>query len=198
MNRYRFIPILIFFAFVGNAQGQVYKCISNDKTIFSDAPCSSNQSGSLIQERRSSQEIYKERLRALEAEQQKQQRVQLERERDLYESSRQPAAILHQYQNLPPRPESWAERNERRNREVSESSITKNGGKWDQKAEAERKARERAKHREDGSSHPTNITSCDNGGCWDDRGNRYNGSGQIFFRSDGKTCNRVGTMLQCN
>ena len=30
-------------------------------------------------------------------------------------------------------------RNERRNREVSRSSITNNGGKWDQKAEAERK-----------------------------------------------------------
>lgn len=45
---------------------------------------------------------------------------------------------------------------------------------------------------------PSIITSCDGGGCWDNRGNRYNGSGQTMFRSDGKACTRVGTQLQCN
>lgn len=45
---------------------------------------------------------------------------------------------------------------------------------------------------------PSVITSCDHGGCWDNLGNRYNGSGQTMFRSDGKACTRVGTQLQCN
>jgi len=198
MTLHHFIPILFFFAFAGSAQGQVYKCILNGKTNFSDAPCPSKSSGGLIQQKQSSEEIYNERLRALEAEQIKQQRRQMEMERNFNEHSQQPRIIQHQYQNLPPSPESWAERNERRNRAVSESSITKNGSKWDQKAEAERKARDRARHREESKNHPTNITSCDNGGCWDNLGNRYNGSGQTLFRGDGKICNRVGTMLQCN
>lgn len=46
---------------------------------------------------------------------------------------------------------------------------------------------------------PTNITSCDKDGCWDNVGNRYNGrSGGPMVRSDGKVCQTVGTMLQCN
>lgn len=198
MINYKFFAFLFSFAFLGSAQGQVYKCLSNGKTTFSDAPCPSSSKGGLILEKQNSEEKYNERLRALEAEQAKQQRRQNEMERNLYERPHQPLVIQHQHQNLRPPPESWAERNDRRNREVSESSIAKNGGKWDKKAEAERNSRERARHREDRNNHPSNITSCDDGGCWDDRGNRYNGSGQTLFRSDGKVCNRVGTMLVCN
>ena len=200
MTTHKLVPILFFFACLGSAQGQVYKCISNGKTIFSDAPCPSNSSGNLIQERQSSEEKYNERLRALEAEQLKQQRRQIEMERNFYERPQEPTIIRHQYQNLPPPPETWAERNERRNREVSRSSITNNGGKWDQKAEAERKlaAKKHADHVRQNDNSPRNITSCDSGGCWDDRGDRYNGSGPTLFRSDGKICNQVGTMLSCN
>jgi len=140
MTTHKLVPILFFFACLGSAQGQVYKCISNGKTIFSDAPCPSNSSGNLIQERQSSEEKYNERLRALEAEQLKQQRRQIEMERNVYERPQQPTIIQHQYQNLPPPPETWAERNERRNREVSKSSITNNGGRWDEKAANERRA----------------------------------------------------------
>ncbi|WP_291992265.1 DUF4124 domain-containing protein [Candidatus Accumulibacter sp. ACC003] len=46
---------------------------------------------------------------------------------------------------------------------------------------------------------PTSITSCDRGGCWDDVGNRYNsGGGGTMFRNDGKACQKIGDMLQCN
>lgn len=45
---------------------------------------------------------------------------------------------------------------------------------------------------------PSVITSCDRGGCWDNVGNRYNGGGQTKFRSDGKTCQMIGNMMQCN
>lgn len=44
----------------------------------------------------------------------------------------------------------------------------------------------------------TTITSCDRGGCWDSGGTRYNGSGATLFRTDGKICQKVGNMLQCN
>ena len=200
MQKIYLIALAVTVSFSGIAHGQVYKCIANGKTIFSDAPCHSSQSGGLIQERKSPEQIYNERLQALEAEQIKQQRRQLEFERDLYERSRQPAIIQHQYQNLPPPAETWTERNDRRNREVSRGSIANNGGKWDQKAEAERKlaARKKAEHAARHDNSPRNITSCDSGGCWDDRGDRYNGSGSTLFRSDGKICNQVGTMLSCN
>lgn len=46
---------------------------------------------------------------------------------------------------------------------------------------------------------PTTITSCDGGGCWDDVGNRHNrGGGGTMFRNDGKVCQKIGNMLQCN
>lgn len=46
--------------------------------------------------------------------------------------------------------------------------------------------------------HPSPITSCDRSGCWDGAGNRYNGNGSTFFRTDGKTCQKMGSMMQCN
>ena len=140
MDMLKFIPLAIFFIFANSAHSQVYKCIANGKTVFSDAPCQSNQAGGLIQERKSSEEIYNERIRALESEKLKQERYYLQRERELYERPRQPTVIQHQYQNLPPPAETWAERNERQNRETSKSSITNNGGRWDEKAENERRA----------------------------------------------------------
>mgnify|MGYP000002198776 CR=1 FL=1 len=45
---------------------------------------------------------------------------------------------------------------------------------------------------------PSTITSCDSGGCWDNVGNRYNGGGNTLFRPDGKACQKIGGMLQCN
>lgn len=51
--------------------------------------------------------------------------------------------------------------------------------------------------REQAQSNPI-LTSCDAGGCWDNSGRRYTGSGTTFFRSDGATCTKVGPNLQCN
>jgi len=45
---------------------------------------------------------------------------------------------------------------------------------------------------------PTTIMSCDTGGCWDDAGKRYNKGAGGMFREDGKFCQKVGSMLQCN
>lgn len=45
---------------------------------------------------------------------------------------------------------------------------------------------------------PTTIMSCDSGGCWDDVGNRYNKGAGGMFRGDGKFCQKIGNMLQCN
>ncbi|MCZ2104367.1 MAG: hypothetical protein OZ923_03975 [Comamonadaceae bacterium] len=50
-----------------------------------------------------------------------------------------PAATQPQTQQ----PETWEQRNERRNKEVAASSITRNGGRWDEKARAQREAERR-------------------------------------------------------
>lgn len=47
--------------------------------------------------------------------------------------------------------------------------------------------------------HPSVITNCDPGGCWDTKGNRYNGSaGPTHIRQDGKVCQKIGGIMQCN
>lgn len=46
---------------------------------------------------------------------------------------------------------------------------------------------------------PSVITNCDPGGCWDNLGNRYNGSGgPTHIRQDGRVCQNIGGMMQCN
>ena len=41
------------------------------------------------------------------------------------------------------------------------------------------------------------ITSCDRGGCWDNLGGRYTGSGATLMSSTGRACQKIGNMLHC-
>jgi len=45
---------------------------------------------------------------------------------------------------------------------------------------------------------PAPVTSCDPGGCWDSGGQRYNGSGAVMIHGNGRVCQQVGSMMQCN
>ncbi|MBS1229750.1 MAG: hypothetical protein H6R17_3027 [Proteobacteria bacterium] len=46
--------------------------------------------------------------------------------------------------------------------------------------------------------HPTTVTSCDKANCWDNLGGRYNKTGSKLIRSDGKVCQLIGNLLNCN
>jgi hypothetical protein len=46
-------------------------------------------------------------------------------------------------------------------------------------------------------STPSVITTCDAGGCWDNLGNRYHGSGTTLFGNTGKPCIRNGDRIEC-
>ena len=46
-------------------------------------------------------------------------------------------------------------------------------------------------------SVPSVITSCDSGGCWDNLGKRYNGTGTSLIGSTGKPCIRSGDRIEC-
>ena len=44
---------------------------------------------------------------------------------------------------------------------------------------------------------PGVLTTCDPGGCWDNHGNRYNGSGALLFGDGGQPCLRNGDRIEC-
>lgn len=45
---------------------------------------------------------------------------------------------------------------------------------------------------------PATLTNCDQAGCWDTSGRRYNNAAGGMFRQDGAFCRRVANSLQCN
>ena len=46
---------------------------------------------------------------------------------------------------------------------------------------------------------PGIITNCDGAGCWDTNGQRYNSAaGGNFHRQDGRFCQQMGNLMQCN
>lgn len=90
----------------------------------------------------------------------------------------------------------------------SEKTLVHSQSGWDKKTRGEvvadkaSQAYRAERNRIESSSAldltPANIASCDSGGCSDTNGQRYNGTGSTLVRTDGKTCQRVGTILQCN
>lgn len=73
----------------------------------------------------------------------------------------------------------------------------------DRPPEAQSSGSAKAHHPPPASSRPTApppspVTSCDPGGCWDSGGRRYNGSGSVMIRGDGRVCQPVGGVMQCN
>lgn len=48
-------------------------------------------------------------------------------------------------------------------------------------------------------NQPRMVTSCDEGGCWDTQGGRYNrGAGNTYIPTTGGSCQGVGNQMQCN
>ena len=46
-------------------------------------------------------------------------------------------------------------------------------------------------------SAPSVLTTCDAGGCWDNLGNRYNGTGATLIGPTGKLCIRIDDRIEC-
>jgi len=44
---------------------------------------------------------------------------------------------------------------------------------------------------------PPVLTLCDTGGCWDNLGNRYNGTGTVLYGPGGVPCMRSGDRIEC-
>lgn len=90
----------------------------------------------------------------------------------------------------------WQSRKDRENAATSAASITRNGGKWDAKAEAERKeaARQRAE-----AQLLAGFTHCDREYCYGRGGVVFARSGpNVLISPEGRACNRTGPGWVCN
>lgn len=187
---------------------QVYRCKDMaGKLNFTDAPCTAGQDGALIQRQQTQGEIRQERVQAYNAETKKLQRNMIERERERQEQWRSSQAAAQSLaQPVQPAHKGYAERMAERNAQVSAGSITNNGGRWDQAAEAQRMKqrhmddqRDEARRQVEAASSPRIITNCNGSACFDDQGGVYNRSGPDFMVSpSGRTCHRAGNMWNCN
>lgn len=174
---------------------QVHRCKdATGKQVFSDRPCAAGQTGELVQRERTQDEILQEREQAFNAEVRKQDKRLAEQDREWAEQQRralqpQPAPVVRHPGN------DWQMRNDLRNADVTSGSIMNNGGKWDRRAEAERREEARRKAL---ANPPVNITNCNGGFCNDDRGNVYTRQGGFLHRADGRTCTLLGNLANCN
>lgn len=181
------------------AQAQVFKCAApGGRLVYSDRPCSGGTSGGMIERERTYQEKLQERQMAYEAELIKQERRMAQQQREWAEQER-----AMQYQPAPVvRPgNDWQSRKDRENARTSASSITRNGGRWDEEAAARRRedARHRAQANRPHSPPPTNFTNCAGGFCTDNQGGTYHRQGRDFMTGpNGQTCHRAGNMWNCN
>lgn len=157
------------------AAAQVHRCKDpSGALVFSDRPCTNNQTGGMIQLRPSAREIERERRLAAEANERKEERRAAQQAPMPAQSpAPQPMAATQPVQQV----EGWQERKDRENAATSAKSITRNGGRFDERAEAER--REKAKKiaaamppPEEGSPNPR-LKKCVGDTCTNTNGVRY-------------------------
>lgn len=179
---------------------QVHKCKdAYGRTTYADAPCAAGQSGGLLERRRSQSDIYRERMQAVEAEDRKQIQRTAEQEREWETSSQraiQPltAPVMRHSSN------DWARRKELANAATSASSITRNNGRWDEAAEAQRASERRERAAQQARSNPpTQITNCTDAFCTDEKGGVYHRTLPNFMTGpNGQACHRAGDMWNCH
>lgn len=179
-----------------SASAQVHRCKdAAGKTFYSDRPCDTGQTGQMIERQRSQAEIMRERQQAADANDRKEERRAAEQGLQPLPAQR-PTAGAQPVQQV----EGWQDRKNRENAATSAASITRNGGRFDEKAEAERKEEARRKAQmAPPPPPPTNITRCDQGFCYDNQGSVYHRNGQDFLIApNGKTCHRAGSNWNCS
>jgi cytochrome c553 len=88
----------------------------------------------------------------------------------------------------------WQSRKDRENAATSAGSITRNGGRWDSAAQADRA---RARAQQSGPRFSAHLTNCGGGFCHDEYGNSYSVSGQTLIRQDGMACSYSGNLVDC-
>lgn len=176
------------FAFApGATNAQVFKCRSGSgQLVYSDVPCQTGHDGGLIEKAKSQGAIARERQRAADAEQRKQDRYLAEDERTQQLSRISPAATAHAQPNQP----NYEQRLQERNAAVT--SVLK-------PRQAKRTGNPSAVPDEDPPPPNRSVHSCLGGNCSDRDGTRYtqNPVGGGYKSQDGKSCMLVGREMRC-
>ena len=96
MKNKKFLSFIFLVFSMTTGYAQVYKCSVNGRTVFSDAPCQTGSTSILIQGKKDPEQIYQERLQALEAENRKLQQQALQREQQINDQLTRPQPVQNQ------------------------------------------------------------------------------------------------------
>lgn len=189
------------------AQAQVIRCI-NPKTgqvTYSDQRCDNSQSSSLVERRKSHEEIMSERLQAAEANEQKYRNRLAEME--VQQQARQQAPVVAQ-QPPPDKSTSYECRLAQKNHETTSNIMTGTSEQRRNRINASTiKVNAACGMKTELMQAPpviinnrtVNFTGCASGLCYDNRGRVYHQiSPELITGPDGQTCNRAGASWICN
>ena len=193
------------------AFAQVHRCKdAAGKTIYSDAPCATGQTGQLIERQKSQDEIYQERAQAAEANERKYRSQQSERAQQSFEmqqrnASQAPAAAPPQLQSASRecreaqkdlefvssiRTISQDEKRMRTNAAIARVNASCGSNTPLMQEPSRNVVKPRT---------PRTITNCNGGFCYDDVGGVYHRNGPDFLVGpNGRTCNRSGSFWNCS
>ena len=211
----RFMPVAMLVALVVFApatSAQVHKCKdAAGKTIYTDAPCTAGQSGGMIERQRTQSEIYQERIQAAEANERKYRSQAATRDAQMLEQQ--------QRQALAPAGGQVVVQDKASSRECKEAqkelefvssirTIPQDEKRMRTNAAIARVNASCGSNTQLMQEPPKvimrprpaiNITNCNSGFCYDDRGGVYHRSGADFMTGpNGRTCHRAGAMWNCN
>ncbi|MET4580290.1 DUF4124 domain-containing protein [Ottowia thiooxydans] len=190
------------------SHAQVHRCKGADgKTVYSDAPCASSNSGGVVRLHDNVIETQMDRERN--------ERYLLEHRRQSTETGSPavtaPAARVGNSSAAANSPEcrlairnantqSGSATPTKIDNDRAEASRVCGYNPWPGKSASEVDAENRRSAAIERSlRHRARLVGqCDAGGCWDTLGVRYNGSGARLIRSDGQACRRVANSLECD
>lgn len=206
MRKTALLVLLITLAVPAFAQyEEAYKCVSNGSVTFSDKPCSTGRQtvirtepavkGSRVTE--SSSSIVREQkaafYQALRAGDNKRAYILAVTP---HEKALASGAIEHRRDEE----RTQAAQAEAAARQAQQEQARQEQARRNAAIAAEEAKRlerqERARQQALLDSQPKVLTVCDNGGCMDDQGNRYNRSGSQLIGPRG-ACQQMGNMVQC-
>lgn len=207
--RWRPIAALIAVSVLAMPAGaQVHRCKdASGKFTYSDRACDTTHSGGVIELKKSRESILEERLQAAEANERKYRAQDAERQQRAFEQQQaQPRAVANQ-----PAPRNLAESREckdaQKDLEIVSTIMTL--------SQNDKRMRTNAAITKVNAScgsntalmqeppkiivHPTIITHCDPGFCYDNQGGVFHKAGPDFMTGpNGRTCHRAGSMWNCN
>lgn len=198
------------------AAAQVYQCKDvSGKLILSDSPCSSDQSGALIQRKKSDDESYRERAEAAEANERKQQRQMNEMQQRQIESQQRVIEQQARKANAPAPEQLGASSQCKEARKELEFVSSIRTLSLDEKR-IRTNAAITSVNAACGSNtplmqeppkpvftpraaQPVPLSSCKGALCYDSNGGIYNRNGQFISDSQGRSCRILGgTMIECD